>query len=325
MYPLAVSPVRMRHTGQDAQTPLFEKLPPGLPVVQRFLDRQRLLQRGPYADEPDVLSVQHLQGCVHGCGFCASRWTGGDVVRLAVDAAARVQEELRELPALPRAVVICPWSDPFPPLNEIQLESVRLVEVFANEGVESWLMTRGTIRPAARAVLAAHGERVKVTVPLTTMDRSLQRLLEPLTASPSLRLRMLHDLRRAGVGCQVALEPLIPGVTDTRENLLPLLEALDDAGVCHVTAGYLYLRPSIEATLQEVLQPHGLDGLALDEFAQGRVVGSGRGAIRYLARSRRQHGYAALMALAAGVGISVGINPLTNPDFTPAPRLAKLR
>jgi DNA repair photolyase len=239
------------------------------------------------------------------------------------DAALRVHEELRELPERPRAVFISPWSDPFPPLHEVQLESTRIVEVLAHAGVESWLMTRGYIRPAAKSVLALHADRVKVTVALTTTDRPLQRLLEPLTASPSLRLRMLRDLRRAGVGCQVALEPLVPGVTDTRENLLPLLEALADAGINHLTVGYLYLRPSIEATLEEVLQPHGLDGLALDEFAQGRTLGKGRAAIRYLSRSRRQHGYAAVMALAAGFGISVGINPLTNPDFTPARRLVK--
>jgi DNA repair photolyase len=274
-------------------------------------------------DQPDVMSVQHVLGCVQGCGFCVSRATGSDTLPLVADAALRLQEELRELPKRPRAVFISPWSDPFPPLNEVQRESTRLVEVLAHAGVESWLMTRGYIRPTAKSVLALHADRVKVTVALTTTNRVLQRLLEPLTASPSLRLRMVRDLRRAGVGCQVALEPLVPGVTDTRENLLPLLEALADAGINRLTVGYLYLRPSIEATLQEVLQPRGLDGLALDEFAQGRTLGKGRAAVCYLSRSRRQHGYAAVMALAAGFGISVGINPLTNPDFTPARRLVK--
>jgi DNA repair photolyase len=307
----------MRQAGQDAEAPLFQLLAPALPVVQRVQERERLLCAGPFANQPDILSIQHLQGCVMGCVFCPSRSTGGGDARLVRDAARRLREELEELPRLPRAVFISPHGDPFPPLSDIQMESVSLVEVLAREGVESWLMTRGYMRPAARAVLAGHADRVKVTVAMTTVDRSLQRLLEPLTTSPSLRLRMLRDLRRAGIACQVAAEPLIPGVTDTRENLEPLLEALAGAGVQHMTVSYLYLRPRIEETLQAALAPHGLDGLALDEFERGPILGNRQNAARYLPRSRRQHGYAAVMALAAGFGISVGINPLSNPDFTP--------
>jgi DNA repair photolyase len=236
------------------------------------------------------------------------------------DAALRVREELRELPRKPRAVFISPNSDPFPPLNDVQTESARLVEVLAEQGVESWLMTRGHIRPAAHAILAANAVRVKVTVALTTLDRPLQRLLEPLTASPQSRLRLLRDLRQAGIGCQAAVEPLIPGLTDTRDNLVPLLEALADVGVRRITVGYLFVRPRIENTLRELLEPHGLDGLALDEFKRGPILGGRTSAARYLPRGRRQHGYAAVMAMAANVGISVGVNPLSNPDFVPAPR-----
>src|SRR5207249_1907975 len=132
-----------------------------------------------------------------------------------------------------------PATDPFPPLNEVQRETARVVEVLARRGIDTWLMTRGYVRPAAFAVLRKHAAHVKVTLAMTTLQRPLQRLLEPLTAPPRLRLRNLRALREAGIVCQAALEPLVPGVTDTRENLLPLLEALESVGVQHVTVGYL--------------------------------------------------------------------------------------
>lgn len=308
---------------QEGEQSLFPSARPALPVMQRVRQPHRLLKPGPYADQPDVLAVHPLQGCVHDCSFCTSRADGRDALPLVADAALRVHEELGELPRLPRAVFISPLSDPFPPLNEVQQESARLVEVLAEAGVESWLMTRGSIRPLPMAVLADHAPLVKVTVAMTTLDRSWQRLLEPLTASPRMRLRMLRTLRRAGIAFQVALEPLIPGMTDTRANLLPLLEALADAGVRHVTVGYLCLTPHISETLEKVLHPQGLDGLALDEYEAGTALGSRGQTKRYLARWRRQHGYATVMALAAGCGISVGINPLTNPDFVALPRLVK--
>jgi DNA repair photolyase len=229
-----------------------------------------------------------------------------------------LREELRDLARKPAAVFVSPNADPFPPLNEIQTATAQLVRVLAEEGVDSWLMTRGTIRPAARAVLAGHAVRVKVSVAMTTLDRSLQRLLEPLAASPKLRLKLLRDLRDAGIACQAALEPLIPGVTDTRDNLLHLLEALAEVGVSRLSVGYLYLRPGVEETLQAALEPHGLDGLALDDFGSNPLSGARGTATRYLPRARRQHGYASVISLAARFGISVGINPLGNPDFTPA-------
>jgi hypothetical protein len=46
------------------------------------------------------------------------------------------------------------------------------------------------------------------------------------------------------------------------------------------------------------------------------VLGEGTLApARYLPKTRRQRGYAALMALAAGYGITVRVSGITNPDF----------
>jgi hypothetical protein len=112
---------------------------------------------------------------------------------------------------------------------------------------------------------------------------------------------------------------LIPGLTDTRDNLLPLLQELAESGVRQISVGYLVLQGKAERDLQAALHKSGLDSLVLEEYAAARFVRPADGiAGRYLPRSRRQHGYATVMALAAGLGIRVTINALTNPDFTPA-------
>jgi DNA repair photolyase len=240
----------------------------------------------------------------------------GSSVRLVDNAADLLAAELDELPHQPRAVFVSPSTDPFPPVNAIQDESARIVEVLARRGIDVWLMTRGYIRPAAMAVLRKHAQRVKVTMSITTLDRGLQRLLEPLTAPPRLRLRNLTALREAGIRCHAALEPLVPGVTDTRENLPSLLEALASVGVQQITVGYLVLHARREQAFLASLRPHGLDAIVADEYARGPVFSRARGMPgRYLSRTRRQHGYAALMAMAASFGIRVSVNALTNPDF----------
>ena len=115
---------------------------------------------------------------------------------------------------------------------------------------------------------------------------------------------------------QVALEPLIPGLTDTREGLTPVLEALARLGVRHLRTSYLYLRTGIEENLMGALEPAGLAPAVLEAFAGGPILSSGTiTPARYLPKARRQRGYAALMALAAGFGITVSVCGTTNPDF----------
>jgi DNA repair photolyase len=235
------------------------------------------------------------------------------------DTAERLAEELSS-GVRPRAVFVSPDTDPFPPLNEVQRVTAEVVRTLAGHGVEAWLMTRGLIRPAALEVLAAHRDRVKVTVAVTTLDRQLQRTLEPLTAAPHLRLRQITRLRQLGIVVQVALDPLIPGVTDTRANLSALLEGLAEVGVRQVTAGYLFLRQNIADNLTRDLAASGLGEAVLESFRDGPVLAApGMAAAQYLPKTRRQRGYATLMALAAGHGIQVSVSALSNPDFA-APR-----
>jgi DNA repair photolyase len=272
------------------------------------------------AGDGEVLSLNLVQGCVHRCPFCSARgyrgYVGDEVVYAYAGTAERLAAELSARRSRPRAVFVCPSTDPFPPIAAIQEEAARVVDVLASHGVQAWLMTRGYIQPAVLEVLAANHAWVKVTLALTTLDRRLQRVLEPLTAPPRLRLRQIVQLRELGIGVQPALLPLLPGLTDTRDNLRAVLAALADRGVRQVTAGYLFLRPGIADNLARALHEHGWDELLLSAFEDGPVLkGNGLAAARYLPKARRQRGYAALTALASEYGITVTICATTNPDF----------
>src|SRR5437762_148705 len=161
-----------------------------LPRVEWVERSGAVLHTSPMAEAGDVLSLNLTRGCVHRCGFCSARasanYPGDQTVFAFADTAERLRAELRQRRNLPRAVFLCPSTDPFPPLAEIQAETVRVVEVLASHDVEAWLMTRGFIRPAAVQALTAHREKVRVTIALTTLDRTLQRTLEPLAAPPPL-------------------------------------------------------------------------------------------------------------------------------------------
>jgi DNA repair photolyase len=297
---------------------------PRLPRVERILRRSPLLHPGPTPELPDVLSLNLAQGCAHRCAFCSVRaypsYRGDDAIYLYQDAPQRLAAELAALRQRPRAVYLSPSTDPFMPLVEVQRETARLVEVLAEHGVEAWLMTRGHIRPAAMEVLARHRAFVKVTIGLTTTDRAIQRALEPLAAPPRLRLRQVRRLQELHIPVAVQVAPLVPGVTDQRDNLAALLAALADVGVRQISAGYMFIRSGIQDNLAGPLKTAGWGEEILDEFTGGPVLSAGAiMAARYLPRRRRQQGYAALMTLAASHGIRVSVCGLTNPDFRARP------
>lgn len=310
--PTAVAPALFWDEPITTETPTLRP--------QRIRRHGPVLHASPFDGPEDVLSLNLSNGCVHRCAFCCVRGRSDLPTRdgeLFADTAVQLERELDSRSQLPKAVYISPGSDPFPPQLNAQEEAVAVVEVLARRGVTSWLMTRGYIRPRIRQRLAVVADRIKVTIGLTTMDRQLQRLLEPYAAPSRSRIRQIARLRQAGVPVQVSLEPLIPGLTDTRANLVAVLETLAGVGVRHVLAGYLFLRPAIREKLVEVLAHHkGWDETVLEAYENGPFLRSGGvKTARYLPLAYRQRGYAALMALGASYGISVGINGATNADF----------
>lgn len=296
---------------------------PRLELVER---RGTLLRPSPMADllDQDILSLNHVSGCPHRCTFCYMRgypgYEGDEVVYLYRNAAELLRMELSDRRRLPKAVYLCPSTDPFPPFNEIQTETCRILETLADFGVQAWFMTRGFIRPAAMDYLARHQKLVQVTFALTAFDEKLRRVLEPLAAPTRMRLRQLKTLRELGIPTHATIEPLIPNLTDTRENLAPLLNALAAIGIDRVSTSYLYLRPGIQQNLEKDLAPLDWAEPIIESFASGPILPMGRiAAARHLPRADRQRGYAKLMALAAERGIKVSVSGLTNPDFR-APR-----
>jgi DNA repair photolyase len=293
---------------------------PSLPKVKLVERRGPVLHPSPLPEHDGVLSLNLTRGCGMRCPFCSVRaqpnYPGDDILCVYRDTAKDLDRELRQRRGRPAAVLISPSSDPFPPLERVQRETGRIVGVLASHGIQAWFMTRGFIRPSIRRVLAEHAEHIRVMTELTTLDRSLQRILEPLTAPPRLRLRQILRLREMEIPVEVGLQPLIPGLTDTPANLSSLLEALAAVGVREVTAGYLFLRKTIGEHLQQAFPSKEMASEIIESYTNGPILASGAIApARYLPKKYRQRGYAALKAIAAGYGITVRVSATTNPDF----------
>jgi DNA repair photolyase len=243
-------------------------------------------------------------------------------VQLFQSVSKRLAAELAWRQPLPQTVQIGTMLDPFHGLQELWHETFETIKLLAQRKILSWLVTRGTIDSRLAEGLADYRDWVRIALAITSHEKHIQKILEPSAASIEQRLESFCRLNVNAIRAEILLEPILPNLTDTREHLDELLERLAGAGVTHITAGYLVLRPETRDAMAGALELPGWSEIALSAYSDGVRIRKGPQApALMLPKARRQRGYALLMSLAANVGIKVRLSARSNPDFSsPATR-----
>jgi DNA repair photolyase len=205
-------------------------------------------------ESPDVgfdTTVNPYRGCEHGCSYCYARPYHeylGFSAGLDFETKILVKEEAPELLRAelssqhwqPQPILLSGVTDPYQPVERRLRLTRRCLEVLAECRNPVAITTKNRLVTRdldLLAELAGHGAAA-VAVSITTLDRRLQRVMEPRTSAPERRLEAIARLTAAGVPAAVTIAPVIPGLTD--HELPSIVAAAAEAGA--VTAGYIMLR-----------------------------------------------------------------------------------
>ena len=263
-------------------------------------------------------TINITAGCALGCTYCYiqgySNYPGPDRVLLYENTPELVAEELRRKRKKPRRVYFSPSSDAFQYLPRVQAASLRTMTVLLESGVEVAFLTKGFVTPPFLRLFGRFPGRVFAQIGITTLDTCLWRQFEPRTAPPQMRLDFIRLLRDAGVETTARLDPLIPDVTDTSQNLSPLLERLAVAGIREAAVSYLFLRPPIASGVSAQLAclrntTVSPASWSSQPFADGRSGG------RMINCAEREHRFEKIQQLGWGLGIQVNVCRCKNPEF----------
>lgn len=176
------------------------------------------------------------RGCSHGCIYCDSRSvcyrvTDFDHVQPKVDALGVLEAELRSKRRT-GIITMGAMSDPYNPL-EAQLGLTRgALALCLRYGFGAAYTTKAPLCARDAALLAEISRRSPVCARLTVTcaDDGLCRRIEPHVAPTSARLAALRTLADAGVYAGVWINPVLPFLTDTADNLIALLRQSAEAG-----------------------------------------------------------------------------------------------
>jgi len=176
------------------------------------------------------------RGCSHGCIYCDSRSacygiSRFDAVRPKADALALLETELRGKRRT-GVITMGAMSDPYNPLEErLQLTRGALM-LMKRYGFGAAFTTKSALCRRDAELLAEIARRAPVCARLTITcaDDDLCRRIEPHVSVTSERFAALRTLSDAGVFAGVWLNPVLPYITDTEENIRRIIRMTAENG-----------------------------------------------------------------------------------------------
>jgi DNA repair photolyase len=221
------------------------------------------------AGMPFAWSINPYRGCYHGCVFCYARRTHtfleedgvgrwGSRIYVKVNAPAVLRAELQKRSWTHEGVAIGTVTDPYQPLEGRYRLTRGILEALRDYDTPASLITRSplVIRDIDVLQQLAHVAGVSVSISVATLDERLAREIEPTVAPPAKRLRAAAKLAQAGIKVHVALAPILPHITDSRENIEAVIGAARDAGAHAVWHNTLHLHEVTRETFFGYLQSH---------------------------------------------------------------------
>ena len=205
----------------------------------------------------DMPTLNPTAGCAHLCSYCYARgysnYPGDGTIVLYANLVEKLENELSRKRKTPVFVYFSSSCDAFQPVKEVLDTAYSLMALLLRKGIGVSFLTKGRIPDRFIALFKSHSKRVQAHIGITTLNRQLQKQIEPHAATPGERLKNIRALTKIGILPEVRLDPLIPGLTDSTDNIEPLLKILGSSGIKNVGLNYLFLRPIINRNLREDL------------------------------------------------------------------------
>jgi len=214
-------------------------------------------------------TINPYRGCEFGCKYCYARYThefmelrdGADFehkIYVKHFDAWRFKDELRRLPQ-GEMIAIGTATDPYQPAERRHRLTRAMWEQFAaTAGFDLRLITKSDLVTRDIDLLreVARRHRLVITLTITTLNRDLARLIEPLAPRPDLRVNALRKLTAAGIRTTVNCAPILPLINDGEPSLDAVAQAAAGAGAKAIGGSVLFLKPCAKAVFMPFLEEH---------------------------------------------------------------------
>jgi DNA repair photolyase len=238
-------------------------------VEYRELPTRHYLSKTTNARMPFRWMINPYRGCEFGCKYCYARYTHEFMeLRDPSDFERKIFAKhfdkaafRADLRAIPRGetIAIGTATDPYQPAERRFFVTRSILEVFARTtGYRIGLITKSDLIardiPLFQEIARRHYLTLVITI--TTLDRDLARIMEPLAPRPDLRLGAIRKLSAAGLRVSVNLAPILPLINDTDSSLDAVAKAAARAGARKLGGNVVFLKPCAQRAFFPFLAEH---------------------------------------------------------------------
>ena len=277
-------------TEEDAarsQLTLFDEEPPqwraghgefrGLEFLE--VRAKRIINEVPAASRmPFRYTINAYRGCSHACAYCFARPTheylnldaGEDFERrivVKINAVQRARAEVMSARWSRETIAMGTNTDPYQRCEGKYRLTRGLVEVLSEARNPFSILTKSPLILRDLDLLAEAARRTEVRAALSigTLDEQVWKASEPGTPHPQRRVEAVAKLNAAGIPTSVLVAPILPGLSDSEEQIRAVVDACKDAGAVSVTPLALHLRRGVREVFMPWLESYRPDLVGLYE------------------------------------------------------------
>ncbi|MHA1265681.1 MAG: radical SAM protein [Candidatus Helarchaeota archaeon] len=221
-----------------------------------------------HSECPNRLVINPYVGCQHRCLYCYGTYfffpNFFDVIQIKVNAPAILKKEIERYKKthdfFPQ-VYLSPATDSYQPIERKYHITRQCVQILQDSGISYYIMSKSDSMLADLELHAQYKRNCMGIWTITSLDEKRRKLFEPFAVSIKKRLLALERFSEAGITTAFRIDPILPFIDDSPEQLEAVVSTCAERGATHFTASILKLRPEIWNRIQSFFHKNSKLGL----------------------------------------------------------------
>jgi DNA repair photolyase len=204
------------------------------------------------------LTINPYQGCHHRCGYCYAtyKWSPEfyDKIYAKSNAPEVLENQLKSWKSETISpVMVSSATDAYQPA-ELKFELTRkCIKVLQKYNIPYYVFTKSTMVSRDLELHKQYKDSCFIVWSITTCDENIRRIIEPGTPPASTMFAVIKKFSDSGIRCGVNIDPIIPLITDSSNDIESILDNCLEAGVGYVFGAILRLRTDIWERMKSIL------------------------------------------------------------------------
>lgn len=210
------------------------------------------------------LTINPYNGCQHRCGYCYATYEWSpefyDHIYAKINASDLLIKHIQSWKKDKfNPVMIASATDAYQPAELKYSITRKCVEVLQSFGIPYYIFTKSMIIERDLELHKGYSDNCFIVWSITTNKENLKRIIEPGTPTSKSVFQVIEKFSKSGIKCVINIDPILPLITDSAEDISSILDAASDIGVKYISGAILRIRYDIWERIKYILQILNID------------------------------------------------------------------